>query len=75
MQFIIIFCSCFLLDIISECGIISMKKSCISQEDAESIQYVSGDVGSADLVSCSRCARDAAESAVGCAESRGSSVG
>lgn len=31
MQFNFIFCCCFLLDIISECGIISMKKSCISQ--------------------------------------------
>ena len=37
MQFIIIFYCCFLLDIISECGIISMKKSCISQLNRKNI--------------------------------------
>ena len=37
MQFIIIFCSCFLLDIISECGIISMKKCCITQPKKKNI--------------------------------------
>ena len=37
MQFIIIFYSCFLLDIISERGIIWIQKSCVSQRNRKNI--------------------------------------